>query len=120
MSRIEEPLDVLDVEIIKDSHEKYLINFNSINIDWSLCPTQPNTTAGIKRYIETRTRMGGFLDAFFSNDLGSAISKADSDNSQIFNQLYVFMYNHLPPVCYGSKENVDAWVDGTFFLNRRY
>ena len=109
----QELLDVLDIELIKISHEEFVRRCGG-SINWTKCPE--HLRGSIENYFKHRVPFGNFLTAFFSNDLGMAISRADSDNSNLFNELYVFMYNELPSGCYGNKEKVRDWLDGTFAL----
>jgi len=68
---------------------------------------------GIERYLIKRIPPGGFLEAVFSNDLMGAFNQADDSNSEIMRDYCIFLYNFCPTGSYGSKENFNAWLNGS-------
>jgi hypothetical protein len=64
----------------------------------------------LKRYIYDNLKPGDFLTAVLRNNLRDAVGKADDDNLPLL-PLYVrWLYNFAPGNCWGSPENVDAWL----------
>lgn len=65
---------------------------------------------GMRLYIENRIPPGSFLMAVLSNDLMDAFGRADDVNRHRLFDFYVWLYNYAPSGCYGSRENVTAWM----------
>lgn len=64
----------------------------------------------LKRYVLESVKPGDFLSAVLSNNLHGAVSRADSENLPLL-PLYVrWLYNVAPSDCWGSSENVKAWL----------
>jgi len=65
---------------------------------------------GIHRYIEHHIPPGNFLSAVISNDLKEACGRADDENMVNLPAYVAYFYNEAPSHCWGSKENMDAWI----------
>lgn len=55
--------------------------------------------------------MGAFLQAVLENDLQGAIGRADPESLAGIKGIVAYVYNALPDKCWGSKENVAAWLE---------
>lgn len=64
----------------------------------------------MKRYIERGIPGGSFLNAVLCNDLMGALGRADEVNRERLLDYGNFLYNEAPATCYGSRENVSAWI----------
>jgi len=53
--------------------------------------------------------VGDFLTAFLSNDLKTAIARADENSLAAFRDIMLFMCNEIPSQCHGSHEKVATW-----------
>ena len=71
-----------------------------------------NSGESFKRYVEHKVPTGGFLRALLENDLREAFGRADYINVGLIQAYVSWMYNNLPSACWGSKENVAAWLGG--------
>jgi hypothetical protein len=67
---------------------------------------------GMRLYVLERVPPGGFLEAVLSNDLKSAIIRADSTNQKAIVQIVQFCMWALPIGCWGSPERVTKWLNG--------
>lgn len=65
---------------------------------------------GMRLYIENGIEPGSFLRAVLENDLMEACSRADDINRHRLFDFAWFLYNGAPCECYGSPENVRAWL----------
>jgi hypothetical protein len=65
---------------------------------------------GVKRYIEDHIKPGDFLTAVICNDLRGACERADDENLRNLPAYVAYFYNNSPATCWGSKENMDAWL----------
>jgi uncharacterized membrane protein len=65
---------------------------------------------GVERYVEFGIRPGNFLTALFSNDFMGAFMYADATNTAAMKDWANFLYNELPGSCWGSEEEVAAWI----------
>ncbi|MCP4599259.1 MAG: hypothetical protein GY847_01760 [Proteobacteria bacterium] len=66
----------------------------------------------LRRYIEERIKPGDFLQAILSNDLKESCGRADEENLANLPAYCAFLYNEAPAFCYGSREKMEAWVEG--------
>jgi len=64
----------------------------------------------IDEYIENGVPLGSFLYAVLTNDLITAISKADDVNKLHIPDIVTYLLNYLPSVAYGSEKNVKDWM----------
>jgi len=65
----------------------------------------------MKRYIEERIPPGDFLEAVLANDLFGAVRRADEINRAALHRYPLWLYNHAPPLCYGTREKVQKWLN---------
>ncbi len=65
---------------------------------------------GIEAYVERGRPPGGFLRAVLTNDLHSAVQRADHINVNLLPDYVRFLYWEVPGNCWGSPENVKAWL----------
>ncbi len=79
-------------------------------IDYSRLPE--HMQGGMKSYIEDRFPPGGFLRAVLENKLVEAFGRADQINAERLKDYASFLYNEAPSSCWGSEENVEAWLKG--------
>lgn len=71
----------------------------------------PSTKNQIDSYVEHGTRPGGFLYAVLSNDLKESFGRADLENRHDMFDIVSYCWNSIPTDCWGSPENVQAWMD---------
>ena len=65
---------------------------------------------GLVRYILRGTPPGGFMTSLLCNDLMGAFAQADSTNILRLADYAAFFWNVAPRSCFGSAENVSAWI----------
>ena len=61
-------------------------------------------------YVDEGRVPGDFLKAVLVNDLKDAVGRADDENIKNIPAYIGYLYNECPGACWGSKENVIAWV----------
>jgi hypothetical protein len=66
---------------------------------------------GIERYINDHIRPGSFLCAVISNNLRDACGQADDENMLNLPAFVAYFYNEAPHNCWGSPEELQAWID---------
>lgn len=66
---------------------------------------------GLTRYFVNRVRPGSFLTAVLQNDFMEALGHADHTNINCLKAYGMFLYNHAPLGSYGSRENVESWLE---------
>ncbi len=64
----------------------------------------------LQRYIENGDPPGDFLSAVICNDLTEAVARADDHNVLNLPAYVAYLYNEAPSECWGSKENMQAWI----------
>lgn len=64
----------------------------------------------LRRWVTEGIEPGGFVSAILENNLFEAFARADAENSLIIKNYLLFLYNHAPAGCYGSKEKCNAWA----------
>jgi len=64
----------------------------------------------LDRYVNHGIPTGGFLRAFLAKDL-TAISLADNENRIALWEIWLYCYNEIPSLCWGSYKAVDAWIE---------
>ena len=69
----------------------------------------PPVLAALVRWGKQETLVGDFLTAFLSNDLMTAISRADENSLAAFRHIMLFVHNEMPSQCHGSLKKVVAW-----------
>ncbi len=77
--------------------------------NWQLVPEHLHYSLCL--YIERGCRPGHFLEAVLSNDLIRSAQLADEKNHAKLADLADFLKAHAPSSCYGSSENVQAWLE---------
>jgi len=65
----------------------------------------------LDRYVREGLAPGDFLRAVLCNDLVEAAGRADGNNARNLVAYVGFMYNVMPSGCWGSPENVKAWIE---------
>ena len=65
---------------------------------------------GMKRYIEEHIPPGSFIRAMLENDLQGVMGNVDLDTVSELRNIYLWIYNEAPGICWGSPEKVTAWV----------
>jgi hypothetical protein len=70
----------------------------------------PHLQESFQLYIERRVPTGGFLTALLSNDLKETFARADNHNRHLVYDIVFWLYNEAPMPCWGSPENVQAWL----------
>jgi hypothetical protein len=79
-------------------------------------------TRGVKRlpehmrdsvlnYVRHGIPPGHFLTAVLSNDLFEAVDRADDINIRVLADYVRVFYNDCPSACWGSPNNVKAWIE---------
>lgn len=68
------------------------------------------TKRSLDNYARDGIPTGGFCRAVLENDLAGAFGRADSDNRADLFEIVGYVYNELPQNCWGSRENVAAWL----------
>ena len=71
-------------------------------------PIPEDTREAIDEYVKYG-ECGDFLEAVLSNDLTEAVCRADAENLAALEAIVKYVYNHIPRVCWGSPEKVEAW-----------
>jgi len=74
---------------------------------------------GMKRYVEDGIRPGGFLTACLENNLTGAVNRADATNLPRLQDIVRWLYNEAPGSCWGSVDQVHAWMDSEYMASRR-
>lgn len=63
----------------------------------------------IQRYCKKQP-IGNFMEAFLSNDLWSAIRRADPENVMHFKEIFDYLLTYIPNyVIWGSKDAFELW-----------
>ncbi len=74
---------------------------------------------GMKIYLESGIRPGGFMTAVLTNNLFDAIGKADLENQAKIVEIVKWVYNEAPMDCWGSVDKMNAWIDQGGFNRRK-
>ena len=72
----------------------------------------PLIVEGILGYAKGSSDPGGFLYALLCNDLFGAVGRADNNSFAGLEDIMSIVWNEVPSRCWGSKEEVDRWLDG--------
>lgn len=67
--------------------------------------------AGVARYILNGIGGGSFLNAVLENNFIQAFNRADDTNMKYMKQWAQFLYSEAPIKCWGSPEEVAAWIE---------
>src|ERR1035438_8962836 len=65
----------------------------------------------LDRYFERGIDPGHFLKAVLENDLREAVQCGDNVHINNLKGIIAYCYEKLPFYCWGSKQNVEDWVD---------
>lgn len=74
---------------------------------------------GLERYIDHGIPTGGFLRACLENDFVSACSRANFISADELTALALFLTFEMPPLSWGSRERVSAWLEAGRAMRRR-
>lgn len=66
---------------------------------------------GLRRYIESGIRAGGFLQACLENNTEEAGYRAIGPVKESIPAIFEFLENRAPAECWGSPEKVAAWIE---------
>lgn len=64
----------------------------------------------VRLYVEFGVKPGSFLTAVICNDLKESFARADENNIRRMFDIVSFFYNEVPLSCWGSKENMETWM----------
>lgn len=67
---------------------------------------------GLRRYVVDRIEPGSFLMSVLTNDLRATVVRADAASKAALFLIVEFCLYSLPYGCWGSEENVRAWLKG--------
>ena len=65
---------------------------------------------GFQRYVDDHILPGSFLTAVLMNNFMEACAQADVNNELCLRAYAKLLYNEVPSSCYGSPNEVMAWV----------
>ena len=71
----------------------------------------PHIMEALERYKNSHLNAGSFLRAVISNDLVSAVQKADSESLKSLPQIAIWAYTELPAEAWGSYEKFQKWTE---------
>jgi hypothetical protein len=74
------------------------------------CPVPAYMHAPLRRYVIDHLEVGSFLTAVLANDLFSAVTRADDQNSKALVNWVRLVYSYLPAKCSGSPHAVSEWL----------
>jgi hypothetical protein len=66
---------------------------------------------GINDFVNRGVPPGDFLFAVLTNNLRESFRRADPDNFKNMGMIVRYLYTRVPAACWGSPENVRAWLD---------
>ena len=72
------------------------------------------TKDSLDRYVNEGIMPGGFLRAVLTNDLASAVFKADSNNLAALKDIMLYIYNEVPSDAWGSTATVIDYAQRKF------
>ena len=64
----------------------------------------------LARYVCLHIQPGHFLMALLANDFMEVMARGDSENIAALRSYATLLYNHVPVECYGSRQQVKAWL----------
>lgn len=79
----------------------------------------PHMRDGARLYVEKGVPGGSFMTAVFSNDFLGAFRRADDANTAAMRSWAAWLHNDAPRDCYGSPEDVSAWIKQGGLAGRR-
>lgn len=65
---------------------------------------------GFKKYVLNGVAPGSFLKAFFEGDFHEMCRRGGRGAIEDTWPMVLYLHNHCPSGCYGSRENVQEWV----------
>jgi len=71
----------------------------------------PLMRGAAERYVEKGIRPGQCLTAIICNDLFLAFAYADPETTLLMAEICKWMYNDIPGPAWGSKKQMEAWID---------
>lgn len=77
--------------------------------DYSRIP--PHMMESLRDYIDQGVPPGDFLLAVLTNNLSEACGRADDINIQLLPVYSAWLYNEAPAGCWGSPDQVLAWME---------
>ena len=77
-------------------------------INWPDVPE--HLRAGLVAYVKHGQPTGDFLRAVLVNDLSEALARADGVSTLALQSIAGWIYNEAPSPCWGSEEEVAAWL----------
>lgn len=81
---------------------------DTAGLDYSGLPT--HIQGGVRHYIEHGDPVGYFLTQVIQNNLSGALSQADEINRARIFDIVSWFYNEAPGQCWGSPDNMHAWM----------
>jgi hypothetical protein len=72
------------------------------------------TKDSLDRYVNEGIMPGSFLRAVLTNDLASAVFKADSKNLAALKDIMLYIYNEVPANAWGSTSTVVDYAQRKF------
>lgn len=64
----------------------------------------------INRYVSHNEHPGSFIVSILQNDLKKTMLYADDQSIKDLREIYLYIYNSLSGICWGSKEIVEKWL----------
>ena len=64
----------------------------------------------LRLYVEEGRPVNHFLTFLIQNDLMRCVGRADPVNLAALEVYCIWLQSYAPPMCYGSKANMDAWI----------
>lgn len=71
----------------------------------------PNIKNAIDRYVRQRIPPDPFTRAVLERDL-EAVVLADETSLKFLKDIYMYVYNYIPSMAWGSPERVKNWLSG--------
>jgi hypothetical protein len=74
-------------------------------------PLPPHIAHTLKQWASAQLGHypGSFITAVLTNDLRTAVEKADGQNIFLIPAMVMWLFNHAPAACWGSPEKVELW-----------
>lgn len=69
-----------------------------------------NIKSAIDEYVDHGHSVGHFLKAVLSNDLFSAVVRADADSLLALHEICIYILNYTPAPCWGSNKIINDWI----------
>ena len=75
------------------------------------CPEEfpPHLWEGLKLYVLHGLRPGDFMFALLAGDLFEVMRRGDDKAIAGLKSMVVYIYNHCPTGCYGTRDYVKDW-----------